>query len=155
MAHPRDLVYCCLTKKTLNDLEQKVVSYNLQASVECGPSFSLPEKLLGERERNPEFLNLVATKRLATLRRIERKLFTLRKRLIFEYSCFVLVEKMRRSELEAEKKAGQTNVLKEEHAVAVLQKQRRLAAEMEQQIALAEKECELRETRDKLIKEEA
>lgn len=73
MSRLRGLVTCCLTKESLTDLERKLVSYNLVASVECGPLFSLTEMLQKTNEENPEFFELVSKKRAATLKRIECK----------------------------------------------------------------------------------
>lgn len=65
------------------------------------------------------------------------------------------MEKIKKLQIEAEKKAEEMRILKEQYDIALQQKQKRLALEMEQDIAIAEKDMEMRKIRDKLIEDEA
>lgn len=75
MSKKTSLFSCCFTSEQLTNLEQNVARYNLEASAVCNPLFSLAEKLQAMREQNPELLEMIAKKRLATLKRLECKRF--------------------------------------------------------------------------------
>lgn len=73
MSRKTSLLSCCFTSEQLQNLEQNTVRYYLEASAACNPMFSLAEKIREMREQNPAFLEMIAKKRLATLKRLERK----------------------------------------------------------------------------------
>lgn len=75
MSKKTSLFSCCFTSEQLKNLEQKITEYNLEASAACDYLFSFLEKIHEMNEDNPVFLEMVAKKRMVTLKRLERKLF--------------------------------------------------------------------------------
>lgn len=65
------LISCCFTSEQLIDLEQNVAKHNLELSAACAPVFCLADTVPDTKEWNPEIFELMAKKKLATLKRIE------------------------------------------------------------------------------------
>lgn len=66
---------CCLTNEALIDLEHSSSMYYLKASEKCGSKFVFQRDLEKTRAENVQYLQLIARKRAATLKRIERTSF--------------------------------------------------------------------------------
>jgi hypothetical protein len=67
------IISCCLTAEQLSLLEQNATSYYLEILSECGPRINLEQIVRRSKEQDPIFMNLIAKKRAATLKRLERE----------------------------------------------------------------------------------
>lgn len=73
MSKKTSLISCCFTSEQLLNLEQNTARYNLEACAACSPLFSLEDEIRESREQNPAFFEVIAKKKLATIRRLERE----------------------------------------------------------------------------------
>jgi hypothetical protein len=103
---------------------------------ECGPRINLEQIVRRSKEQDPIFMNLIAKKRAATLKRLE-------------------LERKKALEEEKEKKLDEITALKEQYDSALQLKQSRIASEIETEIKLIQFNLSVENARDKLIEKEA
>ncbi|CAH1377425.1 unnamed protein product [Tenebrio molitor] len=130
------IISCCLTAEQLSLLEQNATSYYLEILSECGPRINLEQIVRRSKEQDPIFMNLIAKKRAATLKRLE-------------------LERKKALEEEKEKKLDEITALKEQYDSALQLKQSRIASEIETEIKLIQFNLSVENARDKLIEKEA
>ncbi|XP_018569572.1 gamma-tubulin complex component 6 [Anoplophora glabripennis] len=130
------IVSCCLTLDQLSLLKQNATSYYLEVCSECGSRFNLAQVLTKSREQDPVFMSLIAKKRAVTLRRLT-------------------LERQKILEEQNEKKLEDIVALKEQYDSALLQKQSKIALEVEKEMKQEEENLKIELKRQRLIQDEA
>ncbi|KAJ8949056.1 hypothetical protein NQ318_016958 [Aromia moschata] len=136
MGRKPSVISCCLTSEHLLALKQNTTMYYLEVCTECGPRFNLSDVLTKWHKQDPVLMSLIAKKRATTLRKLELE----RQKIIQEQN---------------EKKMEEIAMLREQYDTALLEKQTRIAMEVEREMKQIEQNLDVELKRQKLIKDEA
>lgn len=136
MGEKPKILHDCVTTEQLKFLEFNINTYQLEVRENCGPIFSLSNILEKRRGFNEEYLNTIAQKRLATIKRIE------------------LERKVEAEEKQLKKVEAQKFLMKQ-YDIAVQLKQMEKMSELDKEIKLLEAGINLDKRLEALMSEEA